>query len=79
MIEKRCPVLRSTSGEDIQKCFRETCAWWDAHYNCCAVLSSAILMEILAKSKDKRLQIRKREDLYFPSGDDLEHQNKRNF
>jgi len=51
---KICPLLKGMKDkEDIQKCFREGCAWWDSHYNCCAVLSSAILLEILAKRKSR--------------------------
>jgi len=51
MGEKICPVLTAVKKEDIHKCFKEGCAWWDTHYNCCAILSSAVLLEILSKSK----------------------------
>ena len=47
---KVCPLFRATKDrEDIQKCLKEACAWWDMHYNCCAILSSAILLEVLTK------------------------------
>jgi len=49
--EKICPVLMAGTKEGMSKCLKESCAWWDTHYNCCAVLSSAVLLEILSKSK----------------------------
>lgn len=49
---KTCPLLKDAKDkEDAERCFKEGCAWWDRHYNCCAVLSSAILLERLAKRK----------------------------
>lgn len=51
---KICPILKATKDrEDIQRCFKEGCAWWDRHYNCCAILSSAILLETLVKRKSR--------------------------
>jgi len=58
---KICPVLVSSKyGED--KCFKESCAWWDTHYNCCAVLSSSILLEVLAKRKNMQPKIHQKSD-----------------
>lgn len=64
---KICPLLKGTKqGEGNQKCFREGCAWWDRHYNCCAVLSSSILLETLVKRKSrywpKKEEFREKED-----------------
>ena len=66
--KKICPILKATKGGiDDQECFGKRCAWWDTYYNCCAVLSSAILTEILVKKrKDRRLQIRTREEIDSP-------------
>ena len=51
---KICPLLKTIkNGEGNQKCFKESCAWWDRHYNCCAVLSSSILLEALVKRKSR--------------------------
>jgi len=51
---KVCPLFKATKDrEDIHKCLKETCAWWDTHYNCCAILSSAVLLEVLSKSKEE--------------------------
>lgn len=55
---KVCPFFRATKDkEDIQKCLKKACAWWDMHYNCCAILSSAILLEVLAKREKRNLKI----------------------
>jgi len=42
-----CPVINS-------RCVKKDCAWWDGHYNCCAVLSSAILLERGSKKERKK-------------------------
>lgn len=53
--EKTCPILKATKHQmDNQRCFKDSCAWWDKHYNCCAVLSSAILLEVLTIRKGFR-------------------------
>lgn len=63
MIEKICPILMAIENrKDIQKCFKEVCAWWDIHYNCCAVLSSAILLELLAKRKNIQSRTQEKSD-----------------
>jgi len=55
---KVCPLFRATiDREDIQKCLKENCAWWDTHYNCCAILSSAVLLEVLAKREKAQSKI----------------------
>jgi len=52
MEEKICPLFRVIKDrENAQKCLKGACAWWDIYCNCCAVLSSAILLEVLAKRK----------------------------
>jgi len=43
---KICPLIK-------KECVKAECAWWDEHYNACAVLSSSILLEILTKKKSK--------------------------
>jgi len=49
--KKICPILMvAKDGED--KCFKESCAWWDRYYNCCAVLSGSILLDVLAKRRN---------------------------
>lgn len=50
---KFCPVLKTQDREQNQRCLRKECAWWDRSYNCCAVLSSAILLEVLVKRKSR--------------------------
>ena len=57
MEEKICPLFRTK--KDIQKCLKEVCAWWGAHYNCCAVLSAAILFEVLTKKEKAQTGIKK--------------------
>lgn len=42
--------MAAKDGEN--KCFKEDCAWWDRYYNCCAILSSSILLDVLAKRKN---------------------------
>lgn len=51
VLEKICPVL--ATAEHRGRCLGERCAWWDEHYNCCAELSSAILLEVLVKRKTR--------------------------
>ena len=43
-IKKICPILIAIKDAEDRGCFKESCAWWDAHYNCCAVLSTAVLL-----------------------------------
>lgn len=55
MKEKLCPILMLTrDGEN--NCLREDCAWWDAHYNCCAILSNSVLLEAIIKRKGVKIE-----------------------
>lgn len=51
MMGKRCPILMVIKGEE-NRCLKENCAWWDVHYNCCAILSNVILLDTAAKRKN---------------------------
>ncbi|MBL7131250.1 MAG: hypothetical protein ISS45_07615 [Candidatus Omnitrophica bacterium] len=44
---KICPIFKTSL------CLKKECAWWDRSYNCCAILSSAILLETLVKRKSR--------------------------
>ncbi len=51
-MKKICPILITMKDTEDKECSKESCAWWDVHYNCCAILSTAVLLEILVKRKD---------------------------
>ncbi|MDI6758910.1 MAG: hypothetical protein QMD94_04480 [Candidatus Omnitrophota bacterium] len=66
---KICPfpnVIKYTDGN--QKCIKESCALWDGHYNCCAILSSSILLETLVKRKSR----------YWPKKEDFSDKAEEN-